>query len=369
MGSNIPAFIGWAGAVLVVVHTAIQLYFLVRAFFERPPTLPLPEPLPTVSVLVPVRNEAATIERCLRCLAQLDYPADRLEIIIGDDHSTDDTATRVAAFIRGRPSFRLIKVGPPVGQARAKANALVYLTRAARGNIYLITDADGCVPPTWIRAMLRPFSDPRVGIVSGVTLLEARRCPGFWQSLEWLYFLSLLRFLPARDVTAIGNNMAVRKTAYEATGGYERIPFSVTEDLALYQEVLRRGWKHRYVFRPEALIYSLPVPFAVLIKQRFRWLQGVKRLPLRVRALFAVKALFPLGIAGWAIVAPPVAGAFWLLNYGMQLWYLHRMARRLRVRFPLSCRLSFEFYQYFLNGVMGLLFFRPARVEWKGRRF
>ena len=369
MESSAIGIIGWAGWALTAAYTLIQLYFLYRALTEKEADHPPPSELPFVSVLVPARNEAHTIERCLRCLEKLDYPPDRLEILIGDDHSTDDTARRVAAFIRGRPQFRLIRVGPPLGQARAKANALVYLIRAARGEFYFITDADGCVPPSWIKALLGPFADPSVGAVSGVTLPAARRLPQQWQSLEWLYFLSLLRFLPPSDVTALGNNMAVRKTAYDSTGGYERIPFSVTEDLALYHALRRRGWHHRYVFHPKALVWTLPVPFGVLIQQRFRWLQGVKRLPLRVRALFAVKALFPFGMAAAAAFQPATAAACWLVNYGLQAAYISRMARRLGVRYSWAGRLSFEFYQYVVNALMGLLFFRPGRVRWKGRRW
>ncbi len=371
MDHGIVDGIGTVAAALVGLYTAIQLFFIWKAVRSRPAGAPPSfDELPMVSVLVPARNEAHTIRRCLECLSRLDYPIEKIEILIGDDASTDGTAEVVRDFIKGKPQFRLISVGPPRGNARAKANALVYLTEAAQGEFYFITDADMCVPPSWITALLGAFAgSDKVGIVSGATVIEGATCPVQWQSLEWLYFLSLLRFLPAADVTAIGNNMAVRKAAYWSVGGYERIPFSVTEDLALYHALRRKGWQHRFVFEASALGWTLPLPWGALLRQRHRWLQGVKQLTLRIQALFAVKALYPLAVAGLALGWWEAAAAMWLFNYLLQAAYLRITANRLGVAYRPACRWTFEFYQYAMNAVMGMLFFLPLPVRWKYRTF
>ncbi|WP_262489953.1 glycosyltransferase [Hymenobacter sp. AT01-02] len=65
---------------------------------------------PRVSILIAARNEEATIERCLTALSRLNYPPEQLEILIGDDASTDNTAAIVAAFIANKPQFRLLSI-------------------------------------------------------------------------------------------------------------------------------------------------------------------------------------------------------------------------------------------------------------------
>ncbi len=371
MDAGVAAIIEWAVRGLILAYTCIQGWFLWRSYRKKPfrfSTLSH-DLLPKVSVLVPARNEAHVIRRCLSCLDQLDYPTDRLEIIIGDDHSTDATAKVVRQFIQNKKHFRLISVGAPRGRARAKANALAHLIASATGEYYFITDADMCVPSTWIHALLQPLIEsPQIGMVSGVTLIEGRTCRSQWQSLEWLYFLSLLRFLPDTDITAIGNNMAIRKAAYESVGGYEHLPFSVTEDLTLYHACRRRGWQHQFVFCPQSLGWTLPVFGKTLWRQRKRWLQGVKQLTLRIQTLFALKAFFPIGIIGCAMVAPLEAFLWWSINYVLQQLYIGRIAFQLNVKYRWICRCSFEWYQYLSNAVMGLLFFIPSPVIWKDRK-
>jgi len=133
---------------------------LVRRLVSRPRPATAPA-LPTVSMIIPVHNEASRLEPKIANTLALDYPADRLEILFVSDGSTDDTA----AMIRAAVGRRLDVIELP--QRGGKAAALNAGLHRAGGEIVVFTDASIALAPDSIRAIVAPFADPRVGCVSG----------------------------------------------------------------------------------------------------------------------------------------------------------------------------------------------------------
>ncbi len=116
---------------------------------------------PSVSITVPVYNEAHQIDALLESLASLDYPRDRLQILIVSDGSNDGTDARVRAWAdRG---VELLSVGGRQGKGAAENTARPCL----RGEIIVNTDASIRIRPEALRAIVRPFRDPDVGVASG----------------------------------------------------------------------------------------------------------------------------------------------------------------------------------------------------------
>jgi 1,2-diacylglycerol 3-beta-glucosyltransferase len=148
-------FFGLCGLILLLV-------------LRRRPALPALMHLPRVSIFIAARNEEATIERCLQSLTQLNYPVEQLEILIGDDASTDNTRAVVARFIADKPQFRLIPVRHALGTARGKSNVLAQLSRVATTDYFLITDADMALAPDWVQTMVAAAPEG-VGVVTGIT--------------------------------------------------------------------------------------------------------------------------------------------------------------------------------------------------------
>ncbi|MDH7514638.1 MAG: glycosyltransferase, partial [Bacteroidota bacterium] len=108
------------------------------------------EPFLSVTVVVPMRNEAANAASCVRSLGSQDYPSSLLECIIADDGSEDGTADIVSAAISGDPRFRLLSLRD--GAAGKKA-AIETAVAASRGDLILTTDADCTHDPGWVAAM------------------------------------------------------------------------------------------------------------------------------------------------------------------------------------------------------------------------
>ena len=334
---------------------------------------PLPVPRPRVSILIAARDEAAALPRCLASLRALDYPPELLEVLVGDDGSTDATAAVAVATMRGfAGQFRVVPIAHTLGAARGKANVLAHLARQATTDYFFLTDADIGLPRTWVTGLLA-HAAPGVGTVTGITAVGGPRLFHQLQGIDWLLSLSMVQVVSdlGRPVTAMGNNMLVTRAAYEATGGYEALPFSVTEDFALFQAVLAAGFGFRQVFQADIRADSLPMPtWAALLRQRKRWLRGVAGLPLRLRLeLLFFSGVWPalLGV-GW-VAGPAVALGAWgakVLVQGVLAHFAHRRAG-LRLRWALL--LPFEFYTLALTAAILVFQLRGGAVVWKGRRY
>jgi cellulose synthase/poly-beta-1,6-N-acetylglucosamine synthase-like glycosyltransferase len=86
-------------------------------------------------------------------------------------------------------------------------------------------------------------------------------------------------------VSTMGNNMLVTRAAYEATGGYENMPFSVTEDVQLLKAAIKKGFRSCNIFHPGVLALSAPaLTWRELLHQRKRWMQGIWHLPWYISA-------------------------------------------------------------------------------------
>ena len=330
-------------------------------------------PLPRVSILIAARDEEAALPRCLASLQALHYPPELLEILVGDDGSTDRTAAVAAAAMQGFSGrFRLVPITENLGQARGKANVLAHLTRLATTDFFFITDADISLPKTWIAGLLA-HAAPGVGTVTGITAVRGPRLFDQLQGIDWLLSLSMVQVVSdlGRPVTAMGNNMLVTRAAYEATGGYEALPFSVTEDFALFQAVLAAGFGFRQVFQADIRADSLPMPtWAALLRQRKRWLRGVAGLPLRLRLeLLFFSGLWPALAGVAALAGPAVALGIWgakVLVQGALAAAAHRRAG-LQLRWGLLP--LFELYTLGITAAILVFQLGGGKVVWKGKSY
>jgi 1,2-diacylglycerol 3-beta-glucosyltransferase len=340
-----------------------------------PAAVALPTPLPRVSILIAARNEAAALPRCLASVRALVYPPQLLEVLLGDDASTDATRTVAEAAMLGfKGDFQVITITDTLGSARGKANVLAHLARRATTEYLLITDADIALPTSWVAGLLA-HAAPGVGTVTGLTVVQGPGWLARCQGLDWL--LSLASMQVATDagqpMTAMGNNMLVTRAAYQATGGYEALPFSITEDFALFEAVNARGYGFRQLFEPAVRAASLPASsWAALLRQRLRWMRGAAALPRKVQValvLFsgywlAVVGLLLAGRLGWAL------GAL-ALKIAAQGLMGRIAARRAGLSPPASAVVvGYEFFSLtLLTDLTFRRLFGPKEVDWKGRLY
>lgn len=228
-----------------------------------------PDLCPPVSVLIAAYNEAKVIRQTLRSVLDTRYPGP-LEVILVDDGSQDGTGDIVAALAREDDRIRLLRQ-PNLGKARALSRGL----EEVRHGIVVSLDADTQFQPDTITELVRPFTDPRVGAVSGrarVGNLESLF--GRFQALEYSCGFNLDRraYDQWNCITVVpGAVSAFRREAIRAAGGISTDTLAEDTDLTL--SLHRHGYRIRYA--PRAVAWTeAPETARTFARQRFRWAFG-----------------------------------------------------------------------------------------------
>jgi chlorobactene glucosyltransferase len=239
------------------IIVVLGFYFFILAasniFQMKRTTLPAGVPDgPAVSILIPMRNEEATIERCITSLQNQDYK--NYEILVIDDNSTDNSLEIVQNLSRENKRLRIFRGGTLPDAWFGKPYALQQLSGEARGDILLFTDADTVHGPqsvSWTAANItRSGADFISGYVGQqlftfgekVTVPLVFFLTGFIIPL-WMNSLSRLDFFAA----AIGQYIAVKRDVFTGIGGFEAVKQKTSEDIFLARHVKRQGFKTMFL--------------------------------------------------------------------------------------------------------------------------
>lgn len=172
-------------------------------------------------------------------------------------------------------------------------------------------------------------------------------------------------------VSTMGNNMLITRKAYAATGGYENMPFSVTEDVQLFKEVIKRGFGFCNIYDTGVLATSAPAPtWAALLHQRKRWMQGIWYLPWYMSVILIIYASFyAFCLPFIAYTSVGVVAGIFLLKVLLQTIFIQGCLQRLRLQMPLRLIILFEFYAIFVSLITIIFFLLPFKVRWKERKY
>ncbi len=252
-----------------------------------------------VSVLIPAFNEARVIEASVgRVLASVKA---RIEVIVLDDGSKDETSAIVTRAFGTDPRVRLLTLTNG-GKARALNRGLAL----AQGEIIVALDADTQFEPDTIAKLARWFADSGVGAVAGNAKVGNRvNIVTRWQSVEYVSAQNLeRRALAGLDAITVvpGAVGAWRLSALKALGGYPEDTLAEDQDLTI--AVQCAGWRVHY--DPDAVAWTeAPQTIRGLVKQRFRWAYGTLQCLYKHRAVIWTDR--PRGLAR---VGLPQAWAF-----------------------------------------------------------
>jgi cellulose synthase/poly-beta-1,6-N-acetylglucosamine synthase-like glycosyltransferase len=327
---------------------------------------------PYISILIAARNEENNIIDCLKSLDLLDYPKDKIEILVGNDQSTDKTEQFVHEFIQEKEYFKLINIPNQIGKAKAKANVLAHLFEICNHEIIFVTDADILVNKNWIKSIVPYFLNPKIGIVSGTTIVSGKGFFANMQSIDWLYFSGLLIAFDNLGLksTAVGNNMAVSKKAYLATGGYQNIDFSVTEDLALFTAIKNLGYDSINLLESDNLNLSKP-QYSIMnfLHQRKRWLIGAKGLSIKWKAVFILMAMFYPMLIILFFYNFKNAITIFICKIFLQFFSSIIITLKLKKIPNIFYLILFETYTFISIFMVSFFYVLPIKMVWKNRKY
>lgn len=203
---------------------------------------------PTVSVVVVAHNEAHRIGARLENLCALDYPSDRLEIIVASDGSADDTVQRARAFEPAGVTVLAFE------RRRGKAAVLDDVLPRTTGEIVVLADARQRFDPQALRVLVRHFADPHVGAVSGELVLTRTAdvtAAGDGVGFYWRYEKLIRRSESRADSTvgATGAIYAIRRSLFKPIR-----EDTILDDVLIPMNVVRQGY--RVLFESQARAYD-----------------------------------------------------------------------------------------------------------------
>jgi chlorobactene glucosyltransferase len=211
---------------------------------RRPPSRRWPANAPLISVLVPARDEAASIGACMEALLGQDYP--NFEIIVLDDASTDGTAE----LARRDPRVRVVTGAPWPNGWTGKNWACHQLAAQARGDVLCFVDADTFLSPDALSRAAGELHGADLGLVSMLlrtetgTVAEVVLMPMVNHAMLALLPAALMERAAHPDIAvALGPFIMVRRTAYIASGGHAAAPEHIVDDVQLARAVKAAGHK------------------------------------------------------------------------------------------------------------------------------
>ncbi len=235
----------WASvALLLYTHAGYPLLLWLLAGRRRRPDPAPPGHLPGASVIVAAYDEEAVIARKVANLRSLDYPTDRLEVIVASDGSSDQTVGRARSA-----GAHLVLDLPRRGKVRTQDAAV----ERAGGEILAFSDANSLWTTDALRRLVAPFADPRVGYVCGQ--VRFTRPDGANQEGAYWRYEMAIRELESRLGGVTGGNGAI----YAARrGAYLVVDPRMGHDLSFPFNMVKRGW--RAVYAPDARAEEKMVP-------------------------------------------------------------------------------------------------------------
>lgn len=252
-------FLFWIAVFLIIyTYVGFPLFVILRGLlWGRPYKSEKPASMPSISIVISAYNESNTIGEKLDNILSLSYPREKLEVVIASDGSNDGTDAIVERY--KEHGVKLLSL-PHHG----KAVALNAAVTASKGEILVFSDANSIYKPDAIEALVRPFSDRKVGGVAGnqIYLAQTRDgSSGVGERAYWNFDRMLKKFQgrSGNTLAATGAIYAIRRSLFRP------IPDGVADDFVTSTSVIAQGY--RLVFAPDALAYE---PVAATNKMEFR---------------------------------------------------------------------------------------------------
>jgi chlorobactene glucosyltransferase len=239
----ILSFIYFQLAILVIVISNILILHRAKKHLQ-------PDTWPSVSILVPARNEEKNIGNCVWSLLEQDYPS--YDVIVLDDQSSDSTPAILEQMALEHPQLKFVAGIPPQKGFSGKNWACAQLANCAQGDLLLFTDADTIFNPKALKQLVASMLGEKADLLTGLPHQQL----GSWGERLFVPFFSwaILCFVPLWLAyrtrlpglsSAVGQMMLFNRHAYFKIGGHEKLGLAFVEDLELARRIKAAGFRWR----------------------------------------------------------------------------------------------------------------------------
>ena len=328
---------------------------------------------PTISIIIPVKNRPQDIRECLTASTLLDYPKDKVEMIVVNDGSTDATAEVIQTF-----GMKAIHVPESMGASACRNLA----AREAKGDLLGFTDSD-CVPhPLWLKDLCPYFNDEGIGIVGGyVSNFYNRSALDRYEEVKSSLNMGALPFRVGEDQVSSSYvpscNLIIRKGAFFEAGGF-REDLTVGEDVDLCWRTRKLGYHLLYTPRGKVehkhrnnLLHMLMRRYdygtsEAILHRMHKDKRKMLYLPAAYSMFFTsislgiiLQHLILFGMGGVILLLDFCRKGFQIRRSGLKLKNSQVLFSVLRSHFSFSYHLSSYIVRYYLIFLILLSFFYP----------
>ncbi|MBC7963711.1 MAG: mycofactocin biosynthesis glycosyltransferase MftF [Steroidobacteraceae bacterium] len=359
-------------------ETGVMEQLVKKGFMERlQNSSQLPATLPEITVVVPVKDRADELRRCLASLARLSYPQDKLQVIVVDDGSLDDSPLVAREF-----GALLVPSG---GCGRGPAAARNVGAARATGEILAFIDSDCSASIAWLDQLIPSFNDPAMAAVGG-------QVDGMCTESAVDRYEAVMSSLSIGNRERIGNsghdtfylpscNLLVRRSAFNSAGGFKD-EMHVGEDVDLTWRLRDQGWSIAYLpvgnvlhehrssirsFMSRRFDYGTSEGLLQLLHPQRRKQMVIPPLLALVLAL-ALTAPFagwwPLLLAAIVLAADAVATKVRLSRRQLPISFTSIIGGRLRALGSLLYYLCYHLVRYYATPLLLIALFVPGSWSW-----
>ncbi|HTQ65131.1 MAG TPA: glycosyltransferase [Puia sp.] len=231
-----------------------------------------------ISIIVPARNEEKNISGCLNALLQQSYPPELIEILVVNDHSTDETETIVRNFNNAR--IQLINLHEHMEgliSSSYKKKAIEIAISRSSGEFIITTDSDCIAPPNWIQCMVNLYSRKQAAFIAApVKMIEDGSLLSVFQTLDFITLQGITGASVYKKIYSMcnGANLGYEKKAFFAVEGFKGIDSIASGDDMLLMHKIFKKFPSRVFFlkSADAIVSTRPVnSWKSFLQQRIRW--------------------------------------------------------------------------------------------------
>ncbi|MFT3909490.1 MAG: glycosyltransferase [Ferruginibacter sp.] len=267
-----------------------------------------------ISVIIPARNEATNIKGCLESIAKQTYPEHLFEVLVIDDHSTDNTADIVRSF--SAVSTILISLSEHVEGANInsyKKKAIEIGIQQSNGKLIVTTDADCLVPPTWLATIASFYEKYQPAFIAAPVVIACRfNFLEIFQALDFMMLQGITGASVHKKIHSMcnGANLAYEKNAFYEVGGFKGIDSIASGDDMLLMHKIYKRYPERMAFlkSKDAIVQTAAQrSLGTFFNQRIRWASKADKYDdKRILPVLVLVYLFNV-----MLFALPVISIFW----------------------------------------------------------